>query len=214
MSSTLITPSEVIDKGRFDQNFDPNLIEPFISIAEYRYLASHESHFGKALYEALLQDIILHSEYSSSVIYNIGDVVVFDGKYFVCITNGITGQPPIASLNWQPTSKFNNSNNQVLWSLYLQEFIALAVQHGSTYKNAFRTTSKGIMRNEGEYSKPAEYSEVKALKDELMADLDVLREKMMTFLQENKSNYPAFKSSNCSESIKQHSGIGLYLKEK
>ncbi len=212
MITTLITPTEVIAKGKFDQNFDPNLIEPFISLAEYRYLSARESFIGKDFYEALKSDVIPYADYSVATTYNSGDTVIYEGKYYSCLINGTFSILPGSSTHWGQVAKFTTPDNQMLWELYLQEYIAIAVQHSSTYKNAFRSTSKGIMRNESEFSKPAEYGAVKALKDELMSDLMVLQDGMLSFLVANADKYPAFNNLPCPD--KAQTKMGLYLKNK
>ena len=157
MINVLITPVEVIEKGAFDRNMDPLLIEPFIQLAEYRHLASHNSFFGMELYKLLLQDGVSYANYRSTSIYAVDAVVIYGGKYYKCTVAGTTGILPTVSANWVPVSKFANPEYQKLWDLHLWKYIAFAVQHNSTFKNSYRSTSKGVMRNEGETSKPAAF---------------------------------------------------------
>ena len=212
----LITPIEVIKKGSFDHNFDPNLVCPHISKVEFRFLEDEQSCFGKAFFDFIVGKLVEYTDYDSTVTYAINTVVIYDGKYYKCKANGTIGFPPSNATKWDPVTKFTDADIQKLWDDHLWEYLALAVQHASTFKNAYRTTSKGIMRNETDNSKPAEFSGVKSLKDELMADVELLGRKMDAFLRANKDKYPLYKgNATCgNECEKKPSSIGLYLKSK
>lgn len=214
----LITPTEVIAKGHFDHNFDPKLVCSHISKAEFRFLEDEDSCFGPGFYEEIKSHLVSFVDYDSTISYSINQVVIYDGNYYKCKANGTVGFEPTDLIKWDLVSKFDNSDIQQLWDNHLWEYLALAVQHTSTFKNAYRTTSKGVMRNESDFAKPAEFSGVKALKDELMSDVDVLFKKMDSFLRKNKAKYPLYKGNmgcavECNVS-NTGSDIGLFLKSK
>jgi|GEM_PF-5475840 len=207
------TPIEVITGGAFDKNFDPNLIAPFIKNAEYRHLASEESFFGESFYDALLADLRDFVVYKSDVEFDEDDVVLYNGIYYKCLVDGTTGVSPADVSKWEVISKFQTAKYQTLWNNHMQEFISFAVQHASTFKNAYRSTSKGIMRNEDASSKPAEYAGVKGLKDEIMAELMIVRERMDKFLRKYKTDYPLYKGNTTCTTSETKTTIGLYLKK-
>lgn len=208
----LISPTEVIARGQFDQNMDPNLLKPYTALAEYRHLAAVNTFFGKEFYDALLADLVIYTEYDSTVTYALNAIVIYDGQYYKCTVNNTEGVEPTDTANWVAASKFTTTEYQTLWEEHLWQYLALAVQHASTFRNAYRSTSSGVVRNERDFSKPAEYSGVKAVKDELMADIEILREKMDDFLRTQKDDYPLYLGNKCGNTQKPANSIGLYLK--
>lgn len=212
--NAIITPIEVIAKAGYEKNFDPNIVKNYIHNAEYRHLAKEDSFFGASFYQALVDDLIVFSVWKSDIIYNENDCVLYGSFYFKCLVNNTTGATPADTNNWQPTNKFQTPKYQELWDYALHEFLALVVRHSSTFKNAYRETSKGVMRNEDQSSKPAEFAGVKMLKDELMADLNIVRDRMDKFLRKNANTYPLYKGNSiCSREINRSNSFGLYIKK-
>lgn len=213
---TLITPLEVIKNAYFDHNFDPNLVCSHIPNVEYRYLQSDKGCFGLLFYKDLLSKLVDFVNYDSTVTYAINTVVIYDSKFYKCLANGTQGFAPTDATKWLKVSKFTSVDYQELWDEYLCKYLAVATQHASTFTNSYRSTSKGVMRNESDNSKPAEYSGVKALKDELMANVMLLQERMETYLKDNKDKFPLYKgNSDCNScsTPKRNTSLGLYLKK-
>lgn len=215
---TLISPNEVIRKAHVDHNFDPNLICSHITKAEYRFLEDDKGCFGSDFYAALLADAVDFVDYDSTVTYAINTIVIYDGKYYKCLANGTINIVPTNTGSWVKVNKFATAAYQTLWEDFLWEYLSIAVQHTSTFKSAYRSTNQGIMRNETQSSKPAEFAGVKALKDELLDDVRVLEARMDKFLRANATDYPLYKGNlescgdnSCKKS--SSSSIGLYLKK-
>jgi hypothetical protein len=213
---TLITPIEVIAKANVDHNFDTKIVCSHIANVEFRYLSSPKGCFGDDFYNALVADVVDYIDYDSTVTYALDDIVIYGGAYYKCLANGTIGFEPTNIAKWVKVSKFTNSDYQELWDNHLWDFMAIATQHASTFGNAYRSTSKGIMRNDSDNSKPAEYAGVKALKDELMSTIMLVQERMDIYLKNNKDKFPLYKcNSECAPSGNKQSGtIGLYLKSK
>ena len=215
MSRTLISPVEVVAKGHFEHNYDSKILCSHISIAEEKFLRSEDSCFGEKMYQQLLNDMVLYQDYDLGVHYSVGDNVIFDGVLYTNILSSI-GILPVDSSAWSVLNKFETPIHQILWDEYLWHYLALAVQHTATFKTAYRSSSKGIVRLEADFVKAAEYAGVKALKEELLDNMVVLKSAMHRFLIENKAYFPSCLgniSCTSKHSSISNAGIGLFVRK-
>jgi hypothetical protein len=213
-NSTLISPTEVIAKGHFGHNYDSLLLCSHIVIAEEKFLRSADACFGDKLYLQLLADTVSYTDFDATVSYAVGHCVIYEGRLYRCVV-AAAGSLPSDAAYWAGTYKFATPLFQLLWDSYLWQYLALGVQHASTFKSAYRSSSKGIVRLEAEHVRAAEYAGIKALKEELLDNMGVLKAAMHRFLAAHQSAFPSYVAvQECSSGNKPGTtaGIGLFVR--
>lgn len=211
----LITTQEVIKFGPSGQNNDTKFQSSQIAIAEYRFLVQEKYCFGEDFYNALLEDIRPCTGYDSGADYAAQAIVVYDGFYYqasVAVKQSVTGT--VLPLNsggiWVPIGKFTTAKYNELWKNYLAEFLAYCVIHGSVYKKSIQNTAQGYMRNQPQNSEAAQVAELKLIKDDYLQDIEVLWNRMQSYLIKNKELFPLF-PENCKTDCTKRRRAGVYL---
>ena len=215
--NTLITAREVV-------RFSPDNLHGDVD-AKCVYLHLKEQKlFRKCLgwdfYEALLADKIEYQAGDWSVFlegqsYNEGDIVLFYDCLFIAAQNTDGSQKPVQnSAFWNIAPKFNNSNYEYLWTVYLRYLLAFEVLGTGILTSAIRSTATGLQRTaDKEQSTPATLAEIHAFKHELDGDSRDILDNMDFYVEQNPDLYPLYRDGEfcqkqtCEKRKRRHYGF-------
>jgi hypothetical protein len=123
-AQTLLNRQDVIDYAEYRDSFPPTAIKLIAEVERWEF----SNRLGWDFYEQMLSDLTDLSgavKYVSGT-YAIGDIVIYNQRYYTAKANGVTSQPPTVQ-DWKETEKFESDCFNILWCEYLARYLSLCV---------------------------------------------------------------------------------------
>jgi len=111
---------------------------------------------GKDLYDEMLEDLVDYSEkdeFVKGTTYNMDDVVLYNGCYYVVVVASTTQEPSKKS-DWDLAPKFNDSDFEELWCSFLGRYFSLIVIRDTIQPQTTQLTGGGLIKVNGENFQP------------------------------------------------------------
>ena len=172
---TLLNRQEVIEYAEYSDTFPATAIKLIADVERDEF----NRILGWDLYELMLSNVTNVSTATKYTIgtYNLNNIVIYDNKYYTCLRNGVTTQPPTLN-DWKLTPKFQSECYNVLWCDYLARYLSLCViqKHSPT---ALLTMAAGVLTQKisSDYNTPT-----KAAIDTQLRGIEELRQKALSNL--------------------------------
>ena len=122
--TTLLTRQEVIDYAEYRDTFPPTAIKLISEVEEWEF----NNKLGYDFYQQMiadLTDLSIATKYTTGT-YNLGQIVIYNQKYYTPTKNAVTSQPPTIA-DWKEAQKFASECFNSLWCNYLARYLSLAV---------------------------------------------------------------------------------------
>ena len=185
---SLITPYEAIQYSGAGRDY---VTRDFCNLIPQIEQEFARECLGKDLWAYLLDDVAAYpdtvTDWKSTVTYSIDDAVIRDGCTFISLVNSNTSDPLTDAVKWELYQKFDNADNNTLWTLYLRRILALKVFISSLTGVTFRAGAGGLVINAGDQSgfRTGKKEEISDLKTALMAEAERVTKNMQEWLADN-----------------------------
>jgi hypothetical protein len=190
MHKTLLTPKEIVRFTRIADTFPLCDLQTIfkIEIKEFREC------LGVDFYEYLKVNVVKYdyTSYEKNKTYNIGEYVVHNGIIYQAIVQ--TSSIPTTITDWTLAPKFNSECLEYLWCNYLGELLAWSVLKNRLPYISTKIEGKGLLKKFDDYSRPAEYEDLKILNYSIDRDIAITFENLDAYIKANPNCYLLYKN--------------------
>ncbi len=195
MQRKLLTSQEFTDAIPESINLDQRQVDNAIFQVEQGTFLDTSNCLGKDYYDALFADLSPKTgaiAYQSNVIYNTGDLVLYNGVYYDCIqtTTAPQYQRPDNVAFFQKQPKFTTAANNDLWEFYLTPLLAHKAAFYSFPMIVSKLTANGLVREKSDSYQPATSAEIAHKRSGYETMIQLTLDNMKSFLRANIANYP------------------------
>lgn len=191
----LLTTQELTDTAPDSSGIDQAKFEQIIFQTEKNFFALEDNGLGKDYYSELKADINPNTgfiPFNPNIVYNLGDIVLFNGVYYDCIqtTTAPSYQNPTNAAFFKPADKFLTAANNTLYDEYIKTAISYLTMFNATPMIAQTITASGVSKAEKSgftAASPAEKNEKRGIYINF-ANLTIAN--MKTFILDNQALYP------------------------
>jgi len=187
---TLINDREVVTLGGLNKDF------PTCSVTDIWHIEQSVKYdcLGEEFYIELLGDKKDYSkeanEWDASEKYLEGDVVIYQGVYYIAIASN-SATLPTNTTYWDLAPKFNNAYYNELWQ-FLGRYIASKVARMTIQPVVTPITGQGAIKREGETFSPAGFKDINSFYAWLDAMATAALRNMDKYLDSKKDETDAF----------------------
>lgn len=146
---------------------------------------------GEELYDYLVSKLSTYpttaTEYDSSVVYSLDDLVIRNGCTFVSTANSNSTDPIEPNSDWTAYERFTDVGVNELWTKYLRFLLALKVYQASIVFTTFRAGAGGLTVNVGDSggSRSANKNEIVQVSEQLAGQIERTTANMVRWLEKN-----------------------------
>ncbi len=197
MIKTVMTPSLVVKYANLE------VTHPVCDFHQIRTFELSEARrcFGEVLYTAMLEDLAEYpeaTEYSSTINYNAGAVVIYDFTLFRALEPS-TGVLPVDPTKWELAPRFQTDCYNVLFCTVMAEYLAwIIVRHRLPFINT-KISGTGLVKLKSSSFESANEHDYNSLMAAAAKMVQMTWENFEAFIIANKDNtcYAGFKSFLC-----------------
>lgn len=187
----LITTAEVFKYGNLKTFADSFLLQRALFDVED---TTATQILGREFFNKLVSHKVeyIYTLYDDTHIYNASEAVNFNGALYVSNQTTQAGEAPnnknVRAGIWSVAPKFDNSEYNKFWRLYLARFLALSIQLNISLPATYNLNSTGLTRQSGQNMITTDIQEIKAYKADLENKIRDIKIRMHDFILDNKEN--------------------------